>query len=73
MFPIQTQVLEEVADNRIQVTQRAFPGPTNDEAPTAVSTHQRTDFANSPIAENDLTRVLVFKGFQGLDDLIIST
>jgi hypothetical protein len=66
VFPIQTEVLEKVADNRIQITQCTSLGPANDKASTAVSTDQRTDFADSAIAENDLTRVLIFESFQCL-------
>jgi hypothetical protein len=64
MFPSQTYVFEEVADNRIQITQSALSGSAHDKASTAMSTHQGSDFADSAIAENDLTSVLIFERFQ---------
>src|SRR5690349_11916188 len=58
-------MFEKIADDRIQITERASFRSADHQAASTVPTHDRADFADSAIAEYDLARLLKFERLHG--------
>jgi len=61
---MQSQMFKEVTDDWIKITERTSLWAANYQASPTKPAYDRTDLADSAIAENDLASMLKFKRFQ---------
>jgi len=51
MFPFESQMLQKLADDRIEITQGTRLRPTDDQASLTVPTNNRADLANPAVTK----------------------